>query len=130
MATTSKMKVEELRSELNQRGLITTGTKPTLVINLHSLLYSSFCLFSYLHFLSFTFRFVGFKQRFAKKISHRLSMPMPMPMLMLLPLLERDLETLLRIIPTKSLPLVLAVEFPINNRSKPFLRICTSLIKV
>ncbi|WJX19914.1 NAD(+) ADP-ribosyltransferase [Trifolium repens] len=38
MATTSKMKVEELRSELNQRGLITTGTKPTLVRRLQAAL--------------------------------------------------------------------------------------------
>jgi hypothetical protein len=57
-------------------------------------------------------------------------MPMPVPVLMLLPLLERDLETLSRIIPTKSLPLVLVVELPIKNHSKPFLRICTPLIKV
>ncbi|KAK2403591.1 poly(ADP-ribose) polymerase [Trifolium repens] len=32
------MKVEELRSELNQRGLITTGTKPTLVRRLQAAL--------------------------------------------------------------------------------------------
>ncbi|CAJ2629108.1 unnamed protein product [Trifolium pratense] len=38
MATTSKMKVEELRTELNQRGLITTGTKPTLVRRLQAAL--------------------------------------------------------------------------------------------
>jgi len=81
----SKMRVEELRTELHKRGLSITGTKPTLVLSSQIHTHSLFLFFLYL-WCFHNSSCVDLKLLFAKKLKMR------RVKLMLVPLVELERE--------------------------------------